>query len=533
MSCTKSYYLFQPETIHHKEKSAIVLCILLIVPALLINLGLLAVIEDEAIRALVALEMWYSGDYIAPTLNAIPYYNKPPLYNWIILVSYTVFGNADEFSLRFPAALSTFLYGLCIYLIYKKEMSKLAAISVTLLAITCGRIFFYDSFHGLIDMTFSMCMFSLMLGSYQLARQKAWTKMFAFAYGLASVGFLLKTLPALVFLGLSLLLILIVEREFKRFFSLPHFIGIGLFILIVGGYYFAYSINHDIVALFKKMLTESTDRTVVKFGIGKTIAHFITFPSEVFVHFLPWTVLCIYLFKISYLKKLWNHEFLRMNILLLIVNILLYWVSPQVYARYLLMFPPLIFAPLYYLHRLHQEENTIHYRVVKGLMILLTVLIGLGMFAVFFIQELAFIPHIYIKASTVCLLIMVAAYLFITAPKFRLVYIFLFVVIFRIGFDWFVLPHRNANDYSDILRKSAIETSQKYKGQSIYAQESGLFRGVSYYLTRETKRIIPATKNPVNGLLITFEKEKESCKKIGNLKSRVPSNDYLVLECKE
>jgi len=278
--------LFQPETIHHKEKSAIVICILLIVPALLINLGLLAVIEDEAIRALVALEMWYSGDYIAPTLNAIPYYNKPPLYNWIILVSYTVFGNADEFSLRFPAALSTFLYGLCIYLIYKKEMSKLAAISVTLLAITCGRIFFYDSFHGLIDMTFSMCMFSLMLGSYQLTRQKAWTKMFAFAYGLASVGFLLKTLPALVFLGLSLLLILIVEREFKRFFSLPHFIGIGLFILIVGGYYFAYSINQDIVALFKKMLTESTDRTVVKFGIGKR------------------TVLCIYLFKISYLKKL-------------------------------------------------------------------------------------------------------------------------------------------------------------------------------------------------------------------------------------
>jgi len=33
--------------------------------------------------------------------------------------------------------------------------------------------------------------------------------------------------------------------------------------------------------------------------------------------------------------------------------------------------------------------------------------------------------------------------------------------------------------------------------------------------------------------LITFEKEKQSCKKIGNLKSRVPSNDYLVLECKE
>jgi len=524
--------LFLPEVIHTKEKLAIALCIILIVPALLINLGLLALIEDEAIRGLVALEMWYSGDYIAPTINATPYYNKPPLFNWIILLSYTVFGNADEFSLRFPTALSTLLYGVCIYTIYKKEMSKLAAISVTLLAITCGRIFFYDSFHGLIDMTFSMCMFSLMLGSYQLAKQKAWTKMFLFAYGLAAVGFLLKTLPAIVFLGMSLLLILAMEREFKRFFTLPHFVGIGLFIVIVGGYYFAYSLDHDIFALFSKMLTESTDRTVVKFGIGKTIAHIFSFPLEVFFHFLPWTVLCIYLFKFSFLKKLWTNEFLRMNLLLLVSNILLYWVSPQVYARYLLMFPPLIFGPLYYLHRLHQEDNTIHFRIVGGLLILLASGVSIGMFAVFFIDEIAFVPQLYLKGATVSALMILAIYLLMTAPKFRLLYIFLFVIIFRIGFDWFVLPHRNANDYSNVVRESSIQMGRKYIDKPIYAQESGLFRGVSYYLTRETKRIIPAVKGEVNGILITFE-EKENCKKVGTLKSRRPTVDYLVLECKE
>ena len=50
------------------------LAILIIFPALLINMGLLTLNEDEAIRALVALEMKYSGNLIVPTLNNTYYY---------------------------------------------------------------------------------------------------------------------------------------------------------------------------------------------------------------------------------------------------------------------------------------------------------------------------------------------------------------------------------------------------------------------------------------------------------------------------
>ena len=56
--------------------------IFLLLPALLINLGILTFIDDEGIRSLVALEMKLSGNYITPTLNGEFYYNKPPLYNW-------------------------------------------------------------------------------------------------------------------------------------------------------------------------------------------------------------------------------------------------------------------------------------------------------------------------------------------------------------------------------------------------------------------------------------------------------------------
>ncbi|MEL7375863.1 MAG: glycosyl transferase, partial [Bacteroidota bacterium] len=61
---------------------------LLLLPALLWNLGIMVFIDDEAIRALVAQEMIWSGDYLVPTMHGDPYLNKPPLWNWILTLSF-------------------------------------------------------------------------------------------------------------------------------------------------------------------------------------------------------------------------------------------------------------------------------------------------------------------------------------------------------------------------------------------------------------------------------------------------------------
>ena len=58
---------------------------LAVLPALLINLGLLTLISDEPTRGLVSLEMMIYGDYLVPTLNGMPYTNKLPLFNWILI----------------------------------------------------------------------------------------------------------------------------------------------------------------------------------------------------------------------------------------------------------------------------------------------------------------------------------------------------------------------------------------------------------------------------------------------------------------
>ena len=77
-----------------------IISVLLTIPALFINLGKMSVINDEAIRAIVALEMKINGNLITPTIGGILYFNKPPLYNWIILFFFNLFNDHSELVTR-------------------------------------------------------------------------------------------------------------------------------------------------------------------------------------------------------------------------------------------------------------------------------------------------------------------------------------------------------------------------------------------------------------------------------------------------
>ena len=59
----------------------------------------------ETRAAQIAREMIETGDYIVPHLNGEVIATKPPIFHYLILLSYRVFG-VDEFSSRFPSALA-------------------------------------------------------------------------------------------------------------------------------------------------------------------------------------------------------------------------------------------------------------------------------------------------------------------------------------------------------------------------------------------------------------------------------------------
>ena len=125
--------------------------LLLIIPAFFLNLGILPFIHDEAIRANVTLEMIFSGNYIVPTINGEVYLNKPPFFNWILIVFTKITGSYHEFTFRLPVVLSLLLFAFTVYYTLRKDIGKEAAFLTALALLTCGRILFYDSFRGLIE----------------------------------------------------------------------------------------------------------------------------------------------------------------------------------------------------------------------------------------------------------------------------------------------------------------------------------------------------------------------------------------------
>ena len=110
---------------------------ILLIPALLVNLGLQPFISDEAVRALVSMEMIFSGDYITPTLAGDLYFRKPPGYNWFISIFYLVSGNYSDTTLRLVTIFSLVAYGSIIFLTLRKRLGRQNALLVSFMFITC------------------------------------------------------------------------------------------------------------------------------------------------------------------------------------------------------------------------------------------------------------------------------------------------------------------------------------------------------------------------------------------------------------
>ena len=100
------------------------LCLLVLPPALLINLGLLPLIADEPIRALVALELKLTGNPFVATLQGEYYFNKPPLFNWLLLGFFHVFGAAEEWVIRLPTVLALLGMGAAIYYFVSRRLGR-------------------------------------------------------------------------------------------------------------------------------------------------------------------------------------------------------------------------------------------------------------------------------------------------------------------------------------------------------------------------------------------------------------------------
>ncbi len=459
------------------------LFLVLFFPAFMINLEDQPIIEDEAIRSLVAFEMYKSGDYITPTIGGDPYLRKPPLYNWFIAGSFALFGNYSETAIRFPMLISLLFFSLTIFFFVRREFGTLMGILNALIFITLGRILLYESLHGLIDIAFSWLTYLFFMLSYILFRRKQYLWLFLAAYLITAITWLMKGIPALVFAGISLLVLFISQKQYKMLFNWRHFAGIGLFLALLSVYYLAYFTINDITPdkLFGTLFEQTTRRTVVRFGILHTVRHLFMFPLEMLYHFLPWTILTLALLARGMLRKIWSSAFLRYNILLLAFNIIVYWTSPEVYPRYILMLVPLYFAVVSFAYTQLRARGHIIATIIEyafGIMLILFIIVP---YTSLFLEVFKVVRNRLLISVLLSISIAAIGIIYWRSSRTRLLWFAIGLLVLRIGFDLIVLPTRQHNTVEVLMKESAIALAEETSDEELYCYWNPGYEPDFYY----------------------------------------------------
>ncbi|MDA8886575.1 glycosyltransferase family 39 protein [Bacteroidia bacterium] len=458
---------------------------LLLVLSYFWNSGSQALMADEPTRALVSLEIMLRGNPI-PTINNEIYLNKPPLYNWMLIPFYKVFGFGDGVT-RFPAILSLLILGYMVFYYFKKFTGDITtSFFVAMALLTSGNMLFYSSLLGHIDATFSIFMFILFMQCYKLGSAGEWNKLYRWSYILCAIGFMLKGIPSIVFVGISLLVTALFFRKFKTLFSSSHFLNMLWFMVPVGLYFLLFSSYYPLSDYFLNLWSESSKRTVMEKSFLESFSHLFTFPVHFIVDTAPWSLLVFIFIKKEARQYVQKNEFLRFCVYIFFANIFVYWLAPDNRARYVMMLYPLFFALLFFTFKgLDFWQITWSNITIKALPILFSIVLV----AAFFLQIDVLQNY---KLEWALLFILSVALVYYSIRKKNTFFPLLFLLILvRIGFDMIIIPERVLELNVGKEKQEAMDIVEIVGSEPLAMYSSNLHHGSSFYITEKRRQILP------------------------------------------
>ncbi len=194
---------------------------------------------DEINFAESAREMLQTHDFLTVQINYQPFWEKPPLFIWMQVLSMKVFG-INEFAARFPDAMAGVMTLLVLYLIGEKLFDRRFGLLWTLVyaGSVLPQLYFRS---GIIDPWFNLFIF---LGIYFMVLfftaegRKAENRnafLSAFFIGLAVMT---KGPVGLLVLLLTMAVWLLLYGGWKKALNLRFLLLYGITLLLVGGFWF-------------------------------------------------------------------------------------------------------------------------------------------------------------------------------------------------------------------------------------------------------------------------------------------------------
>ena len=415
--------------------------------AFFLNLGIHPLSLEEPRRALIALEMYYNHNLWVPTEFGEYYYKKPPFYNWLILGSYQLFG-VSEFSTRFFSTISHFLVGWLGYRMGTRYVDRTFGVFTAMLYMVSVDILFYFSLvGGEIDLFYSLVTFAGFLALFHFYKEEKYVALFVSTYFLGAIGTLTKGLPSVAFLGISLLVFFIYQKDFRRLFSFPHLLGMLTYLFIVGGYLWSYSRFNSVEGFFglgasDSIVNQSLDRTFLRQGLWESLLSFVSFPFLLLKILIPASLFTPFLLRHSLIRKLRENEFVWFGLIMLGSNILVYWLSPGTRSRYLYMFIPFAVNCLFFVYYRQAEKPHFFTQILEVLMKVVMAGIPIICLSMPFIPGLEGVNGLWFISIGAFIGFGLLSFSFIRLPSHRLILFLIAFMGLRIVFDLTILPVR-------------------------------------------------------------------------------------------
>jgi len=292
---------------------------------------------DEINFAESAREMIVTGDYSTVQIDYMPFWEKPPLFIWMQVISMKMFG-INEFAARFPNALCGIFTLLLLFRIGYKLIDKQFGVLWTL--VYFGSLLPHMYFKsGIIDPWFNLFIF---LGIYQIIRYFSNTGkpmqhavLSAFFIGL---GILTKGPVALLLFGATAGLYILINK-FRVPFKIIHILVFIIVLTITGGFWFILMIlkgNFDIIQDFIEYQIRLFNTRDSGHG-GFFGYHFVVFLFGIF----PASIFAISAFKLKKTDSLQFNNYKSWMIILTVLVLVIFSIVKTKIVHYssLMYFP--------------------------------------------------------------------------------------------------------------------------------------------------------------------------------------------------
>ena len=210
------------------EKGSLLVLAIIVAFNIFFGLGSIPLLDpDEPVYAETAREMIQFNDYLSPRIYNEYWFDKPPMYYWLVAGAIHVFGDG-EFAARFPAALMAFLTVIMLYCSITRLFNERAGFWSALVLATSVQ-FFYLGKAAVTDTT----LLFFLTGSLLCYLHKQYWLMYV-CMALATVT---KGPIGIVFPGAIIFLHILCTGQWQRLFKMHCLRGLLLYFFIAAPWY--------------------------------------------------------------------------------------------------------------------------------------------------------------------------------------------------------------------------------------------------------------------------------------------------------